>query len=308
MKTSIIIPVFRGERYLPDLLQAIDGQDLEDLEVLIVETAPGKSCRKMAEEHGARWIGVDANDFDHAGTRTMAARQAQGEVLIFVSQDILPTNPGTLSTLVEGLLENSSNGAAYGRQIAPDGSPPCGTIKRGFIYHETSHVRGPSDAKEHGFQAAFLSNAFAAYRRLALEESGWFGERALMCEDVGAGARLLQGGWRIAYVAEAVVQHDHPTDLGAEARRYFDIGASHQHQRWMRDFFGPPRPEGGRFLAHGVRHLFERRKPHLLPIFAGRCLVKLVAYRVGRMHHILPRFLNSRLSGFPGWWRRHSSP
>ena len=49
MKTSIIIPIFRGESYLPGLLQAIDAQDLDNLEVLVVETAPGGICRKVAE-------------------------------------------------------------------------------------------------------------------------------------------------------------------------------------------------------------------------------------------------------------------
>ena len=39
MKTTVIIPIFRGERYLPGLLQAIQTQDLEDLEVLPADMA-----------------------------------------------------------------------------------------------------------------------------------------------------------------------------------------------------------------------------------------------------------------------------
>ena len=101
MKTSVIIPVFRGDNYLPDLLQAIDGQDLQDFEVLVFETAPGGFCRKVAEDHGAWWKAVGANDFDHAGTRTMAAQEAQGEVLIFLSQDVLPTASDTFRILVK---------------------------------------------------------------------------------------------------------------------------------------------------------------------------------------------------------------
>ncbi len=308
MKTTVIIPIFHGERYLPGLLQAIDGQDLEDLEVLVLETAPGGFCRKVAEDHGARWMPVDTDQFDHAGTRTVAAREAQGEVLIFLSQDVLPTSPDTFRILVEGLLQYQDQGAVYGRQIAPEESPVWGAIKRGFIYRDQSRVRRPSDCDRLGFHTAFLSNAFAAYRREALEETGWFGERALMCEDIGAGARLLQAGWAIAYVADAVVCHDHPTALASEARRYFDIGASHRHQRWIQDFLGPPRPEGARFFLFGVRLLLEYRRPLRVPVFAFRCLVKLLAYRMGRVHQLLPRSLSSRLSGFPGWWRRSPSP
>ncbi len=302
MKTTVIIPIFRGERYLPGLLQAIQTQDLEDLEVLVVETAPGGFCQKVAEDHAARWIAVEADEFDHAGTRTMAAREAQGEVLIFLSQDVLPTAPDTFRILVERLLQYQDQGAAYGRQVAPENSPIWGGIKRGFIYRDESRVRRPSDQERLGFHTAFLSNAFSSYRREALEGIGFFGNRALMCEDVGAGAGLLQAGWSIAYVAEAVVCHDHPTALGIEARRYFDIGASRRHQSWIRERFGPPRPEGTRFFGFGVRHLWEQGRPNLLPIFAARCLVTLLAYRLGRAHHLLPQGLRSRLSGFPTWW------
>ncbi len=308
MKTTVIIPIFRGERYLPGLLQAIDTQDLENLEVLVVETAPEGVCQKVAEDHGARWMAIDADAFDHAGTRTMAAREAQGEVLIFLSQDVLPTTPDTFRVLVERLLANQDHGAAFGRQVAPKNSPVWGAIKRGFIYRDQSRVRRPSDRDRLGFHAAFLSNAFAAYRREALEEFDFFGERALMCEDVAAGAHLLQAGWSIAYVAEAVVCHDHPTALGIESRRYFDIGASHRHQSWIREHFGQPRPEGTRFFGYGVRLLLEQHRPHLLPIFAARSLIKLIAYRLGRTHHRLPRRLNARLSGFPAWWLRNSAP
>ncbi|MEN8164490.1 MAG: glycosyltransferase, partial [Acidobacteriota bacterium] len=296
MKTSVIIPIFRGDRFLPNLLQAIDEQDLQDIEVLVFETAPGGFCRKVAEDHGARWAAVDADQFDHAGTRTMAAREAQGEVLIFLSQDVLPSAPDTFRILVERLLQHQDQGAAYGRQVAPKGSPVWSAIKRGFIYRDQSRVRRSSDCDRLGFHTAFLSNAFAAYRREALEAIDYFGNRALMCEDVAAGASLLQAGWSIAYVAEAFVCHDHPTALGIEARRYFDIGASHRHQSWIRERWGPPRPEGTRFFGFGVRHLLEQRRPQKLPIFAFRCLVKLIAYRLGRAHHLLPRGLNSRLS------------
>lgn len=308
MAVSIIIPVFRGERYLPDLLRALAEQDFGEKEVLVFETSPGGDCRTIAEDHGAKWTEVKGDDFDHAGTRTLAAQKAQGDILIFLSQDVLPTAPDTLRTLVEGLLRHEKQGAAFGRQRAPEASPVWGAIKRGFIYRDQSRVREPSDRDRLGFHTTFLSNAFAAYRREAMEPLGFFGDRALMCEDIAAGARLLKSGWSIAYIAEAVVSHDHPTALGTEARRYFDIGASHSHQRWIQEDFGPPKPEGARFLGYGVRHLLEHRRPHLLPVFAARCLVKLIAYRLGRAHHLMPRKLCSRLSGFPDWWLRDPGP
>ncbi|BBM05676.1 hypothetical protein HAALTHF_27910n [Vreelandella aquamarina] len=89
-----------------------------------------------------------------------------------------------------------------------------------------------------------MSNSFAAYRREALLAAGGFPEGTILSEDMMAGARLLQQGWKLAYCADACVQHSHNYTLAAEFKRYFDIGVFHHREQWLLAWLG--KAEGGR--------------------------------------------------------------
>ena len=149
-----------------------------------------------------------------------------------------------------------------------------------------------------------MSNAFAAYRRAALAEIGWFGERQLVCEDVSAAARLLRAGHRVRYVADAVVVHAHRSGFVDELRRYFDIGAAYHQDPWILATFGRPRREGWRFVAFGVRWLAASGRGWMIPQFLAHCAGKRLFFALGRHSGSLPRALPPRLSTFPEWWRR----
>ena len=81
---------------------------------------------------------------------------------------------------------------------------------REFNYPADSHApqrwpTGPS----HGSYTRFCSNACAAWSNAALDAIGGF-KPTLVSEETIAVAELLARGERIAYVAEAVVEHAHP--------------------------------------------------------------------------------------------------
>ena len=122
-------------------------------------------------------------------------------------------------------------------------------LKREFSYPNASAQRIPNPEGLQHNQVLF-SNAFGAYKRLALEQIGWFGERKLMCEDVAAAARLLSAGHRVHYSAEAIALHRHHESLATELARSFDIGASHA---FLKDEFNDFPSTGGL----GVRFLYS---------------------------------------------------
>ena len=301
---SVIIPVFRGELTLPRLLMSIRAQRPACDELLVLETDPTTAVEALSGSAGARHIPVDAGSFDHAGTRSMAARRASSDVLVFLTQDVILRDESTLTQLVQSLWIDDEIGAAYGRQIPDENADPVAAVKRLFNYPDHSHTKRAADRDRLGLRTPFISNAFAAYRRRALEEIGFFGSRGLICEDVRAGAALLDAGWSIHYEADAVVHHTHHFSLGQELGRYFDIGVAHQQERWILDRFGGTDREGFRYLGMGVRHLKNTGHVHSVPGFIFRSALGRVAYFVGRRHRRLPRSLCRRLSSFPTWWDR----
>ena len=224
---SVIVPVYRGEAYLPRLLASLRRQSLGCDELWLVVTDSNSRIENLARSSGALHLPVERARFDHAGTRSEAAARSTGDVLVFLTQDVLPAQDTTLETLVGSLLADNGIGAAYGRQIPDEGARPAAKVKRLFNYPDESITKYAADRARFGLRTPFLSNAFAAYRRSALEEIGGFGHRELICEDVCAGAALLAAGWAIRYEAEAVVHHTHHFNLAEEFRRYFDIGVAH---------------------------------------------------------------------------------
>ena len=301
---SVIIPVLRGELTLPRLLMSIRAQRPPFNELFILETDPTPEIAALARSAGAQYVEIDGESFDHAGTRSAAARRASGDVLVFLTQDVILRDESTLTNLVESLWCNKEVGAAYGRQIPDENADPVAAVKRLFNYPDHSHTKSAADRKLLGLRTPFISNAFAAYRRQALEEIGFFGNRELICEDVRAGAALLQAGWAIHYEADAVVHHTHHFGIGQEFGRYFDIGVAHHQHQWILDRFGGSDGDGLRYLGVGLDHLNRRAQWLKIPDFVSRAILGRIAYSLGRHHRRLPRSWRRRLSSFPGWWDR----
>lgn len=51
-------------------------------------------------------------------------------------------------------------------------------------------------------------------------------------------AKSVLNGYKVAYIAEAMVRHSHNYSLTEEFKRYFDIGVFHADQQWIRNDFG----------------------------------------------------------------------
>jgi rhamnosyltransferase len=71
-----------------------------------------------------------------------------------------------------------------------------------------------------------LPNVASAVSRAVFEAHGGFPEPVVFNEDVQFANAILAKGGRIAYVAEAVVEHGHTYTLMGLLRRYFDNGTS----------------------------------------------------------------------------------
>ncbi len=80
---------------------------------------------------------------------------------------------------------------------------------QGFLNYpagEAVTIRSQDDVRRLGIKAAFCSNSFAAYRRSAMEQIGFFSVNTLFAEDSIAAAKLLQRGWSVGYVPQALLR------------------------------------------------------------------------------------------------------
>ncbi len=298
---TVIIPTCNGAAWLEELLSMLNMQTWPPDEILIFDSESEDDTRVIAENGGAKVHIVPKTDFDHGGTRSLAARMACGDLVVFLTQDAVPADDNALESLVRSFGDDRV-GAAYGRQLPAPDAQPFATHLRLFNYPPASQIRCWQDRKRYGFRTIFISNSFAAYRRAVLEEINFFEEKQLFGEDSLALAKILQNGYCVAYVGGACVFHSHNYGLIDDCKRYFDIGAFHALHPELLAMFGDTGGAGKEFVFSELHFLLENRYFILLPISMMRNMGKFIAYHLGRRHRILPASWVRWCSMNPGWW------
>ncbi len=301
LSISIIIPTLNGEKWLGSLMSSLHEQTLQADEILLVDSGSSDSTLSIARKFGVRIHEIAAKDFDHGGTRTLAAGLVSGDVLVYMTQDAIPTAPDALQRLVQPLAEERI-AAAYGRQLPAKDANIFSEHLRLFNYPEQSEIRCWQDKNIYGFKTIFISNSFAAYRRDVLAAHGFFPSKQLFGEDTLTVAKLLENGYCVAYVSEACVWHSHNYSIAQDFKRYFDIGVFHVNQRKQLMKFGGPGGAGRKYVLSELTLLAGRKKYSLLPESVVRNLGKFVAYNLGKHYRKFPRSLARRLSMHRNWW------
>ena len=251
-------------------------------------------------------ISIDTEDFDHGGTRSLVQKICNSEVVLYLTQDALPLCIESIEKLVS-IFKDQSIGAAYGRQLPYAETNLFGKHLREFNYSNESFIRQFGDKSLFGIKTPFISNSFAAYRRLAMDEIGWFKDGLILGEDIYAGAKLLQVGYKLAYVADAQVYHSHSYNIFEECKRYFDIGAFHKMESWILDEFGKAEGESMRYIKSEYCYLIKHKAYLKLPEFLIRNGMKFLGYMLGNNYKALPKSVIKKLSMHYRWWDKYWS-
>lgn len=305
---SLIIPTLNAESFLPELFRALQRQTVP-FEILIIDSSSTDDTVRFAQSFGAKTLVIKQEDFDHGGTRNLAIGRVKGDIIVFLTQDSVPTNARAVENLILS-FDDARIGAAYGRQLPRQDADPFAAHMRLFKYPAQSCVKSAKDKNLYGIDTPALSNSFAAYRKIALEKIGLFKNGTLFAEDVQAGAKLLLSGYHLAYVAEACVYHSHNHSMIEECKRYFDNGVFYQIEKWIRNEFGGNQGEGWRYVRSEFRYLLQNGYYHLFPQAVLRDFFRLAGYGLGLNHRILPRTFCRTMSTNKTWWdkdKKHSA-
>jgi len=259
----------------------LSAQTLQPSEILVLDSSSSDATAALAQRDGCRVVIIPRIDFRHGATRQHAADLADSaDVLVYLTQDSILADANALARLTAA-FEDPTVGAAYGRQLPRPSANPIEAHARLFNYPPVSSIRSFEDKATMGFKSIFFSNSFGAYRRAALLETGGFSKELNFGEDTIVAARLLQSGWRIAYVAEAQAYHSHSYSRREEYQRYVEIGRLHAGEPWMEHNFGIASGQGRRFVLSEIRYL-TRYAPWLIPEAILRTSLKYLGYQRGR--------------------------
>lgn len=167
---SVIIPTRNGDATLSELLAMLSVQTVQIKEIIIIDSSSEDKTVVVAQKYGAKIVVINKEDFDHGGTRTKAAEMAQGEIVVFFTQDAIPASRDALETLVSPFSTDQNIAVTYGRQLPAFNANIFASHLRYFNYPDKSEIRSYNDKNRFGLRTIFTSNSFCAYRMSVLKK------------------------------------------------------------------------------------------------------------------------------------------
>ena len=246
---TVIIPTRHNRPMLERCLPSLARTDYPDFEVIVVDNGGRTEDREQwyrdtfsdLDLHVEWWD----RPFNYSAVNNAAAREARGEVLVFLNDDTEMPDPGWLRELV-GWAARPELGVVGTQLIGSDGTIQHGGVilgLNGFADHlfegmepGSSSLLGPT-----GWYRNVLSvtAACAAIRRDLFEELGGFDERFILCgSDVVLGLDAVLAGKRNLCVAFGGVRHLESATRGTDVPPADFFASYWRYQRWL--FAGDP--------------------------------------------------------------------
>ena len=234
---SILIPTWQGMEFLERVFDALAAQVWErPFDVHVVDSGSTDGTWEYLQERAQNFAApfslrrIHPVEFDHGDTRNSLAARSKGDLLVFLTQDAIPSGPAWLATLAAN-FDDGQVGAAYCRNLPRPDARPLTKLQSaqdpGYA-KERREVRLPDAATYAGLDCHAkrllynFNDVASAIRRELWERCPfprtWFGEDVLMARS------LLEAGWTVVYDAAATVEHSHDYDP-AETRSRAEIDA-----------------------------------------------------------------------------------
>ena len=190
---SVIVPTFNEERYLEPTLNALRNQTYDGkYEIIVSDSDSEDGTLEIAERYADRIVRVDKRGI--AAGRNAGAKEARGEILVFVDADTL-TIHNTLAEIVVAFEEEGVVGVAV--PVLPL-SPKTRDILLFLGFNEFVKVN-----VELGKGRARVVGACCGYRKRNFDEVGGFNEALQTLEDFDLSERISKLG-KIKYTQETM--------------------------------------------------------------------------------------------------------
>ena len=135
MKTvDVIIPVHHPDAKFQKILNRLNRQTYQVSRIIVVNTdRESYPAAKITPPANMELYHVQKEDFDHGGTRDMAAHLSEADYLLFMTQDAIPADPYLVERLV-GAFEEPGTAAAFARQLPRSTDTRTEQYTRAFNY------------------------------------------------------------------------------------------------------------------------------------------------------------------------------
>lgn len=251
---SVIVPNRDHPEMLARCVRSVLESGYANIELLIVENGSRQAetfayYRELEQRPNVRILRWERS-FNYAAVNNFAARQARGELLLFLNNDVEAIGPDWLEAMVKHALLPGV-GAVGAKLYYPDDTVQHAGIvvgMGGVAGH--SHLHYPRHAPGHDQRLLVVQNVSAVTGacllcpRRVFEAVGGFDEGFVLAfNDVDLCLAILSAGHRIVWTPEAELYH-----FESKTRGYEDTPEKQLRFRRESDLF---HLKWGRFLAAG---------------------------------------------------------
>ncbi len=237
LRCSVVIPTWQRPDLLRDTLHSIVRQTYRNFEVIVVSDGEDATLHSLASElepgYPLRWF-FNPNNMGQAGARNTGAREASGEILLFLDDDV-EADPELIARHLDlHSVADERWQLAVGGRIAEDRREP-------FLHHTDRFLQESWERTLDSFATRLTAFGIASIgedveravsfglncsirREVFLESGGFDPSIRITNEDMELGLRLYLAGVEFVYESRAVVTHQSTKDLTTYFRRCWSAG------------------------------------------------------------------------------------
>lgn len=229
IKTSIVIRTHNNDKFLERLFKKIKIQKkFKNYEIIVIDSFSKDNTLKIAKEHGCRIFKINPKKFTHASTFNLGAEKSKGEIVFFVSADIIPKDEFWAYNLIKH-FEDKKVGGVFSKQEPIKNLNTIEEFKIKKIFPEK------------GRAVAFFSNASGAIRRSVWKKIKYnenvpyqhFGG-----EDQILAKEIQKKGYKILYEPKSVVYHSHKYSIKSRLNSAYMKGLNKEKvEKWKEDMY-----------------------------------------------------------------------
>jgi GT2 family glycosyltransferase len=217
-RASVILVNYNGREHLGGCLEALLGEDHDDVDVLVVDNASTDGSADYIHAHFPPVRVVrSATNLGYAAGNNLGVRESAGRILVFLNPDTV-VEPGWLDPLIRPLETDPGIGMTTARIVLLGQPQSLNTGGNDVHVSGLTLCRGmgqPRGTLTNPVEVGAVSGAAFAMRRDLFEALGGFDEDYFTyMEDTDLSLRARLAGYRVWYTPESVVRHDYTLRFG----------------------------------------------------------------------------------------------
>lgn len=304
---DVIIPTYKPDDKFGRLVEMLEKQTIPVNKIIVINTEEKYmeafciGSRFLADHKKLSIHHISGKEFDHGKSRNFGAKKSEADIFIFMTQDAVPANEYLLEKLIAP-LNDETVACSYARQLPAEDATMTEQLTRVYNYPAVGRIKSKEDLKELGIKTFFCSNVCCAYNAKIFKELKGFINHTIFNEDMIYAAKVIDNGYKIAYVADAEVIHSHNYSAGQQFHRNFDLGVS---QADHPEIFGniSSESEGIKMVKETIAKLKNAGCTKEIPGYIVTSGCKFIGYRLGKMYKKLPMWLIRKCTMSPAYWK-----